>query len=99
MVELAVGDSMLGKQAEAVDLIRQALARSPSDPGIMFRAAEIYEQGGDHAAALNWLERAARAGYSIAEIQHDPTLQGLRGYSQYKQLMQQTPAQPPAESK
>jgi tetratricopeptide (TPR) repeat protein/TolB-like protein len=94
-VELALCDSMLGKQAEAVKLIRRTLSRSPSDPELMFRAAEIYEQGGDHASALDWLGRAGRAGYSIADIEHDPTFQELRKNPQYKQQIREIPAPPP----
>ena len=97
MVELALCDSMLGKQAQAIGLMRQAQARAPADPEIMFRTAEIYEQSGDHATALDWLGRAARAGYSVADIQHDPTFQGIRNDPRYKQKVQESPAQPPAK--
>jgi serine/threonine-protein kinase len=88
MVELALSDSMLGKRSEALGLIHQARSRAPADPEIMFRTAEIYEQGGDHAAALNWLAQAARAGYSTADIEHDPTFQGLRKDPQYQKIVQ-----------
>jgi serine/threonine-protein kinase len=96
MVELALSDSMLGKRTEALGLIRQAHSRAPSDPELMFRSAEIYEQGGDHTAALSWLAQAARAGYSVTDIQHDPTFQGLRNNPQYQQIVQ-SPAQAPAK--
>ena len=97
MVELALCDSMLGKQTQAIRLMRQAQARAPADPEIMFRTAEVYEQSGDHATALDWLGRAARAGYSVADIQHDPTFQGIRNDPRYKQKVQESPAQPPAK--
>jgi len=97
MTELALSDSMLGKQTEAVALIRQAQSRAPSDPEIMFRTAEIYEQGGNHATALNWLGQAAHAGYSVTNIQHDPTFQGIRNDPRYKQIVQESPAQVPAK--
>jgi serine/threonine-protein kinase len=95
MAELALSDSMLGKQAEAIGLIHQAQSSAPSDPEIMFRTAEIYQQGGDHASALNWLDRSARAGYSVVEIQHDPTFQGLRDDPRYKQILKESPAPAP----
>jgi tetratricopeptide (TPR) repeat protein len=97
MTELALCDSMLGNLTQAIALMRQAQSRAPSDPEIMFRTAEIYEQSGDHATALNWLGRAARAGYSAADIQHDPTFQGIRTDSRYQQILQESPAQPPAK--
>jgi tetratricopeptide (TPR) repeat protein len=97
MVELALCDSMLGKQAQAIALIRQARSHAPADPEIMFRTAEIYQQGGDHAAALDWLDKAARAGYSVADIQHDPTFQGIRDDPRFKQIVQKSPVQQPAK--
>ena len=94
MIELALCNSMLGKRKEAADLVRRAHALSPSDPEISFRAAQIYEQAGDHQAALNWLEQAVRNGYSISDVQHDPTLQGLREQRRYKELVQQAAVGP-----
>jgi thioredoxin-like negative regulator of GroEL len=67
---------------------------SPSDPQILFRSAEVYEQNGDHEAALNCLEQAVRKGYSISDIQHDPTFQGLREQRRYKELVQHTAVRP-----
>lgn len=97
MSELALCDFMLGKQTHAIALMRQAQSRAPTDPEIMFRTAEIYEQSGDHTTALNWLGQATRAGYSIADIQHDPTFQGIQNDPRYQQILQKSPAQPPAK--
>jgi serine/threonine-protein kinase len=96
MAEVALCDSMLSKQAQSIALIRQAHSRAPTDPEIRFRTAEIYEQGGDHASALDWLGQAARAGYSVTDIQRDPTFQGLRSNPQYQKIVQ-SPAPPPAK--
>jgi tetratricopeptide (TPR) repeat protein/predicted Ser/Thr protein kinase len=91
MTELALCDSMLGKQKEALALISEAGAQSPSDPEIQFRAAEIYEQGGDHAAALNKLALAVHMGYSVADIRRDPTLQQLHKDPRYQKLLEEKP--------
>ena len=88
MTELALCDSMLRKQQEAVALIESAAAQSPSDPEIQFRAAEIYEQGGDHAAALKRLALAVRMGYSVADIRRDPTFGQLHKDSSYQRLVE-----------
>lgn len=88
MTELALCYSMLGKQQEAVALIASATAQSPSDPEIPFRAAEIDEQGGDHAAALKKLALAVRMGYSVADIRSDPTLGQLHKDPQYQNLVE-----------
>jgi serine/threonine protein kinase/Flp pilus assembly protein TadD/TolB-like protein len=92
LIELALCTAMLGKPKEALELARRAQTLSPADPEILFRTAEIHEQSGDHEAALKWLERAAREGYSISDIQRDPTFRGLRENRRYQQLLQQAPA-------
>ena len=95
MEELALCDSMLGKPAPALALMRQARSLAPADPELMFRTAEIYEQSADHGSALDWLDKAARAGYSVADIQNDPTFQGVRDDPRYKQIV--SASQPPAK--
>jgi len=97
MEELALCDSMLGKQPQALTLMRQAQSLAPADPEVMFRTAEIHEQGGDRAAALDWLDKAAQAGYSVADIRHDPTFQGIRDDPRYQQIVQKSPAPAPAK--
>jgi len=94
MAELALCDIMLGKQEEAVALVQEAHKRSPSDPDVLFRMAEIFEQAGEHSKAIDSLGLAIRNGYSIADIEHDPTLQGLRSDPRYKQLVENMSAKP-----
>jgi len=93
-IELALCNAMLGKPKEALELARRAHTLSPADPEILFRTAEIYEQSRDHEAALKWLERAAREGYSVSDIQRDPTFNGLRQNRRYEQLVERAPASP-----
>jgi serine/threonine-protein kinase len=95
LTELALCQSMLGKTSEALDLIERAREHAASDPEISYRTAEIYEQDGDHAAALEWLSRAVKKGYPMREIQRDPTFEKVREDARYKQLLQATAAQPP----
>jgi serine/threonine protein kinase/tetratricopeptide (TPR) repeat protein len=95
LTELALCESMLGKSAEAIDLITRAQEHSASDPEIYFRTAEIYEETGDNARALDWLAQAVQKGYPTREIQRDPTFQKLREDARYKQLVKAAAAQPP----
>lgn len=88
MTELALCDSMLGKQQEAIALIASAAAQSPSDPEIQFRAAEIYEQGGDRDTAIKKIALAVRMGYSVADIRVDPSLGQLRKDPRYQDLVE-----------
>ena len=94
MEELALCDSMLGRPAPAIALMRQARSLAPTDPELMFRTAEVYEQSADRASALDWLDKSVQAGYSVADIQNDPTFQGARDDPRYKQIVSksQSPA-------
>jgi tetratricopeptide (TPR) repeat protein/tRNA A-37 threonylcarbamoyl transferase component Bud32 len=87
---LALADclSMLGQSRRALQLLRKANALSPPDAESMFRTASIYQQLGDHDSAWEWLGKAIHAGYSIAEIEHDPAFARLREDPRYKQLLQ-----------
>lgn len=87
-IQLALWDSMLGEREKSARLAKEALAKSPPDPEILFRAAEIFEQNGDRKAAINTLAEAIRAGYPANAIERDPTLQRLREDPQYKKLLQ-----------
>jgi serine/threonine-protein kinase len=95
--QLALWRSMLGQSARSSTLINQALKHSPNDPEILFRAAEIYDQNGDPAAALAALEKSVHAGYPVNRIEQDPTLENLRDNSRYRQLLHSAPAQTAAE--
>ena len=97
MEELALCDSMLGKPTPAVALMRQARSLAPADPEIMFRTAEIYEQGGNHGSALDWLDRRRGQATLSPTSSNDPTFQGIRDDPRYKQIVQDPPAQPPAK--
>jgi tetratricopeptide (TPR) repeat protein len=88
MLALADCYSMLGRGARARELVGQALQQSPADAQNMFRAADIYVQLGDRDTAFTWLGKAIQAGYSTAEIQHDPTWNDLRTDPRYERLVQ-----------
>jgi tetratricopeptide (TPR) repeat protein len=69
--------SKLGRTPEAERLLAQTV------PGIedahnSILAAQIYEQIGQRSKALAWVATAAKQGYSLREIERDPTLASLR---------------------
>jgi serine/threonine-protein kinase len=92
MLALADCYSILGSSGKARQLMDRALKNPPSDAESMFRAAEVYVQLGDRDAAFAWLEKAVQAGYSVAEIERDPTWNDLRTDPRYQRLVQPAPA-------
>jgi serine/threonine-protein kinase len=96
LTELASGYAVLalltpGPAAEAprqrarkiIELVEQ---QQPRDPGVLSTLATTYEELGDRQKALDTLEQALRAGYSIKKIERSPWLKELRSDERYARL-------------
>lgn len=57
--------------------IQTALALAPNDPSILSQVGEAYEDMGDRAHALEYIEKALEKGLTLSQIRDEPTLQGL----------------------
>jgi len=62
----------------SIPLLRQALALSPKDPGILFLAGEAFEMLGRRDEALRWVSEALKLGYSPDVVKRSPELSQLR---------------------
>jgi serine/threonine-protein kinase len=69
----AVGDAENGIRA-----LRQATALAPSHPEVLYRAAEGYELLHRREEALQWMERALKAGLPRLAVERNPELAALR---------------------
>ncbi len=80
--------SMLGDRPEAFAYLNRALQGSPGqDPNLFFQASLVNNQLGDTRAALQWLTRAIKGGYSIATVEQAPALDNLRSNSEFQALV------------
>ncbi len=70
--------AMLGERDTAVTALHQALAASPNDPDVLFRAAVVYNQFGRRDETLEWLRRATEAGFSRSTIRDTPDFSQLQ---------------------
>lgn len=68
----------LGDKARSVPLLRQALALSPDNRDVAFRAAETYEQLGNREEALRLLRKTLALGYPPEFVRRSPELAGVR---------------------
>jgi len=68
----------IGNLKQAGEDIRNARAMAPSDARLIYNAALIQEIAHHRALALKGLAEALRAGFSIAEMNREPELAGLR---------------------
>jgi eukaryotic-like serine/threonine-protein kinase len=62
---------------KAISRIQSALALSPDDSNVLATVGEAYEDLGDRALALQYIEKSLQKGYDLADLKHTPDLQGL----------------------
>lgn len=62
---------------KAISRIQSALALSPEDSGVLASIGEAYEDLGDRAQALQYIEKSILKGYALDTLKSDPDLQGL----------------------
>jgi serine/threonine-protein kinase len=88
-LQIALADcySMTDQKAKAEAVLKKALAGPDVSAEQAYRAASIYEQLGQRERALQWLEQSLKQGYSITEVENDPTLALLRNEPEYKKLV------------
>lgn len=94
-LHMALADcySMLQQPARARAHLRQALdlAPAPADVGLLFRAANVYEQLGDRKSAVDAVHTAVARGYSLDRVRRSPTLAALRSDPRMEKLLNPRP--------
>ena len=63
-----------------------ATIEQPRDATLLATLAITYEELGDRRTALEWLDQAIKAGYSIKRLERSPWLKDLRADERYTQL-------------
>ncbi len=79
--------TMLGNQPRASTYLKRALDIAPKDQEVLFKAALIYNQLKDDEQALDWLDKAASAGYSITTIRDVPNFDHLWASPKFQNLI------------
>jgi serine/threonine-protein kinase len=62
---------------KAIPHIQSSLALSPDDANVLENAGEAYEDLGDRAQALRYIERSLQKGYDLAALKNTPDLHDL----------------------
>jgi eukaryotic-like serine/threonine-protein kinase len=78
-----------GRRGEALKEIAAVLAseQARGRVTVLFRSALVHEKVGDRRGALEALELAARGGYPMSRIAHDPDLEALRNDPRYQRVV------------
>jgi serine/threonine protein kinase/tetratricopeptide (TPR) repeat protein len=87
--QIALADcyAMTGEKDKAEKALHGALSGPEVGAEQSYRVASIYEQLGNRALALVWLDKSLKQGYSVTEMENDPTLSQLRNDAQYKKML------------
>ncbi len=85
---LAWYQAATGDKAAALATARRALALAPHDSELLFNVALVYNQLGDSGQALDWLEKARAAGYSLTILRDTPNFDPLRSNPRFQRLLQ-----------
>jgi tetratricopeptide (TPR) repeat protein/tRNA A-37 threonylcarbamoyl transferase component Bud32 len=62
------------------------IEQPPRDAGLLATLATTHEELGDREKALDWLEQALKAGYSVKRVERSPWLKDLRADERYTRL-------------
>lgn len=73
----------IGDKSTAAENTKRAIAAAPENGDVRFRAAMVYELGGDRANALAELSNATKYGYPAHLIAAEPDLVALRRDPRY----------------
>ncbi len=87
--DLATYQAMLGDATPARNTLQIALAVAPAAPEVRFRAALVYTQLGDIAAALDWLDKALAAGYPAMKVRDTPNFDTLKSNPRFQELLRE----------
>ena len=73
--------------AEALRAIERGLELAPGSGEVHARGVTVFHRAGDRPRALEHLQAAARAGYSLIELERDPELEGLRQDAEAQRIL------------
>lgn len=93
-VQLGLWLAKRGRLKEAQRAAARGLPLVPGDVNCMALAVRIHALAGENRFALDWLRKAIRHGYDLAELERDPELAGLRRDAEFGRIVKGRRAKP-----
>jgi tetratricopeptide (TPR) repeat protein len=93
MILSALFHAILGEREQSLAALAIANDLHPNDPHYHYLAALATNHLGDTDAALLWLEKALRGGWSTAEIRNIVDLDNLHDDPRFQQLLREVDSQ------
>ena len=76
-------------------MLDELIAMQPTATGVLAKIGEAYEELGEREQALRWLEEALEKGYALANINDNPTFEGLLADARFQQMLQRRQSETP----
>jgi serine/threonine-protein kinase len=89
LIDLGGYYGMLGERAKGLAVLELVLKTPPTDADSMAAIGESFEDLGEHDRAVEWIEKALKAGFSTATLEEGPALRDLRSDPRFKKLIEQ----------
>jgi hypothetical protein len=70
-------------------VLELVLKTPPTDADSMAAIGESFEDLGERDRAVEWIEKALKAGFSTATLEEGPALRDLRSDPRFKKLIEQ----------
>ena len=93
LVQLADYYASSGEAGHSRVLLTKALALSPDDPDVEYRAGETYEILGQRPQAIPLIAKALARGYHSVEFERSPELKSLRADPAFETALAQAKAE------
>ena len=85
--DMALYNAMLGREALALEFVRDALTLAPDDPELQLLAAQTYQQLGRTDAALQLLEQALDGNITPPLVFQNPWFESIRDTAEFQALV------------
>jgi serine/threonine-protein kinase len=87
MADLMSYYAIMGNRERSESLLEQIVELEPTEPIMIFRIAETYEQLGERVLALEWIRKALEGGSPVVKVMRYPGLKDLRADPRYRELL------------
>jgi tetratricopeptide (TPR) repeat protein len=84
---LALYHAMLRRSDAALAHLRRALLAAPNDPEVLFNSGKVNAQLGNNEQAVQFLQNAVKAGYSVFFVRDDPIFRTMANNVQFEKLV------------
>jgi len=85
---------MLGDRTNALKYLNRALQQNKFDRESLFKAGQVYNHLGETGPAIEWLNKALRAGYPVDMFRVSPDLDNLRNDQRFQSLLKSSSSGP-----